>query len=98
MNTEILKKNIVIVPVIVAILSGTFASIRYVINLNNSVTDSKQEVIALNKKLVEQNEIIKKANQDISQIFGVIQMSKEIMEIMGSQISDLQWEVRDLTR
>jgi hypothetical protein len=25
-------------------------------------------------------------------------MSKEIMEIMGGQVSDLQWEVRDLSR
>ena len=40
----------------------------------------------------------KKVNQDISNIYGVIQMSKEIMEIMGGQVSDLQWEVRDLSR
>jgi hypothetical protein len=52
----------------------------------------------LQDKISNQNETIKKANQDISNIYGVIQMSKEIMEIMGGQVSDLQWEVRDLSR
>ena len=37
MNLEILKKNIVIVPVVIAILSGTVASVRYVLNLTNTI-------------------------------------------------------------
>jgi hypothetical protein len=50
------------------------------------------------KKINQQNEVIKKTNQDISNIYGVIETSKSIMEIMGGQLSDLEWEVRDLSR
>ena len=98
MNVDLLKKNVVVIPVVIAILSGTVASIRYVLNLTNTINDSKQEIITLHEKLDAANESIKIAHQDISNINGVIQMSKEIMEIMGGQVSDLEWEVRDLSR
>jgi hypothetical protein len=68
------------------------------LNLTNTINSNKQAIFILEDKLNKQNEVIKKVNQDISNIYGVIQMSKEIMEIMGGQVSDLQWEVRDLSR
>ena len=34
---EWVKKNIVIVPVVAAILAGTFTSVRYVINLTDTM-------------------------------------------------------------
>ncbi len=95
---EKLKSNIVVIPVVASIVVGSFTGIKYVLNLTNTINDNKQAIYVLQEQITQQNEVIKKTNQDISQIFGVIQMSKEIMEIMGSQISDLQWEVRDLTR
>ena len=66
--------------------------------MTNTINSNKEAILILEDKLNQQNEVIKKVNQDISNIYGVIQMSKEIMEIMGGQVSDLQWELRDLSR
>ena len=93
-----LKSNIVVIPVVASIVVGSFTGIKYVLNLTNTINSNKQAIFILEDKISNQNETIKKANQDISNIYGVIQMSKEIMEIMGGQVSDLQWEVRDLSR
>jgi hypothetical protein len=93
-----LKSNIVVIPVVASIVVGSFTGIKYVLNLTNTINSNKQAIYILQDKISNQNETIKKANQDISNIYGVIQMSKEIMEIMGGQVSDLQWEVRDLSR
>tara|TARA_R100000908_G_C3676257_1_gene96961 strand:- start:315 stop:614 length:300 start_codon:yes stop_codon:yes gene_type:complete len=93
-----LKSNIVVIPVVASIVVGSFTGIKYVLNLTNTINSNKQAIFILEEKINNQNETIKKANQDISNIYGVIQMSKEIMEIMGGQVSDLQWEVRDLSR
>ena len=93
-----LKSNIVVIPVVASIVVGSFTGIKYVLNLTNTINSNKQAIHILQEQIDKQNEVVKKVNQDISNIYGVIQMSKEIMEIMGSQISDLQWEVRDLTR
>jgi hypothetical protein len=93
-----LKSNIVVIPVVASIVVGSFTGIKYVLNLTNTINSNKQAIYILEDKISNQNETIKKANQDISNIYGVIQMSKEIMEIMGGQVSDLQWELRDLSR
>ena len=98
MNLEILKKNIVIVPVIIAILSGTIASVRYVLNLTNTINASKQELVDLRRDLNVERDRINKAKGDISNINGTINMSREIIEMMGQQLSDLSWDVKDLTR
>ena len=93
-----LKSNIVVIPVVASIVVGSFTGIKYVLNLTNTINSNKQAIFILEDKLNKQNEVIKKVNQDISNIYGVIQMSKEIMEIMGGQVSDLQWELRDFSR
>lgn len=93
-----LKSNIVVIPVVASIVVGSFTGIKYVLNLTNTINSNKQAIFILEDKINKQNEVVKKVNQDISNIYGVIQMSKEIMEIMGGQVSDLQWEVRDLSR
>ena len=93
-----LKSNIVVIPVVASIVVGSFTGIKYVLNLTNTINSNKEAIFILEDKLNKQNEVIKKVNQDISNIYGVIQMSKEIMEIMGGQVSYLQWEVRDLSR
>ena len=98
MNLEILKKNIVIIPVIIAILSGTIASVRYVLNLTNTINSSKQELVDLKRDLAVERDRINKAKGDISNINGTINMSREIIEMMGQQLSDLSWDVKDLTR
>ena len=98
MNFEILKKNIVIVPVIIAILSGTVASVRYVLNLTNTINASKQELVDLRRDLNVERDRINKAKGDISNINGTINMSREIIEMLGRQLNDLSWDVKDLSR
>ena len=93
-----LKSNIVVIPLVASIVVGSFTGIKYIVNLTSTINDNKQEIVLLHNRIDEANEKLKKAQEDISNIFGIIQMSKEIMEIMGSQVSDLQWEVRDLSR
>ena len=44
---ELFKKNIVMIPVVVSILVGTFTGIKYVINLTDTINSNKDEIIAL---------------------------------------------------
>ena len=40
---EWFKKNIVIVPVVAAIIAGTFTSVRYVLNLTDTITANQED-------------------------------------------------------
>ena len=98
MNLELLKKNIVVVPVIIAVLSGTVASVRYVLNLTNTINDNQQEMINLRRDLGVANDRIGTANSEIANIKGTIEISREIIEMMSRQLNDLSWDVKDLSR
>ena len=42
---EWFKKNIVIVPVVAAIIAGTFTSVRYVLSLTDTITANQETII-----------------------------------------------------
>ena len=46
---ECVKKNIVIVPVVAAILAGTFTSVRYVLSLTDTIEANKQTIVNLQR-------------------------------------------------
>ena len=49
---EWFKKNIVIVPVVGAILAGTFTSVRYVLNLTDTISANQETIIKLEEKVL----------------------------------------------
>ena len=51
MVVDLLKKNIVMVPVVASLLVGTFTGVRYVVNLTDSINSSEQEIINLQRDL-----------------------------------------------
>ena len=42
---DLLKKNIVMVPIVASVIVGTFTGVRYVVNLTDSINGSEQEII-----------------------------------------------------
>ena len=46
---DLLKKNIVIVPVIISIIVGTFTGVRYIVNLTETINKNKAEIIIINE-------------------------------------------------
>ena len=46
--SELLKKNIVMIPVVVSILVGTFTGIRHVVSLTETINANKKAIIIVN--------------------------------------------------
>ena len=44
---DLLKKNIVMVPVVASVLVGTFTGVRYIVNLTDTINSNQQEIISL---------------------------------------------------
>ena len=41
---DLLKKNIVMVPVVASVLVGTFTGVKYVVNLTDTINANKAEI------------------------------------------------------
>ena len=47
---DLLKKNIVMVPVVASVLVGTFTGVRYIVNLTDTINSNQQEIVDLKKR------------------------------------------------
>jgi len=45
---DLLKKNIVIVPVVASVIVGTFTGVRYIVSLTETINKNKAEIAIIN--------------------------------------------------
>ena len=45
---DLLKKNIVIVPVVASVIVGTFTGVRYIVSLTETINKNKAEIAVIN--------------------------------------------------
>jgi hypothetical protein len=48
--TDILKKNFVMIPVVVSIVVGSFTGVRYIVSLTETINKNKSAIIIINEK------------------------------------------------
>jgi|TARA_Y100001949_G_C15926352_1_gene303605 hypothetical protein len=103
------SKLIVIVPIVVSILAATFGSIKYIINLTETIEKNSTQVILLNKDI---NQIFDKYAQDkeefTREMFSVnarvtegaayYRALEEILRKTTDAVREQQWDIKDLQR
>ena len=95
---EWLKKNIVIVPVVAAIIAGTFTSVRYVLSLTDTITANSQTII----KLEEKNTIAEANIYDLKTRLATAEATWTMAENLYRQLADSvrenSYDLKDLAR
>ena len=106
-----LQKNklIVIVPIVVTILAATFGSIRYIINLTDTIEANNQQVILLNKDIQiifdkyaqDKEEFTREmfnVNARVTEVNAYFRALEEILRKTTDSVRDQQWDIKDLQR
>ena len=95
---EWFKKNIVIVPVVAAIIAGTFTSVRYVLNLSDTITANQETIL----KLEEKNKIAVADIYDLKTRLAAAEATWTMAENLYRQLSDVvrdhTYDLKDLAR
>ena len=87
---EWFKKNIVIVPVVAAIIAGTFTSVRYVLSLTDTITANQETIL----KLEEKNKVAVADIYDLKTRLAAAEATWTMAENLYRQLADT---VRDHT-
>ena len=103
---ELFKKNIVMIPVVVSILVGTFTGIKYIINLTDTINSNKNEIIALQDVEIENLKrdlaVVQEANTDLKQRLGraeaTWEMAENLYRELAEKVRDMSWDIKDLNR
>ena len=75
---DLLKKNIVMVPIVASVLVGTFTGVRYVVNLTDTINASEQEIINLQRDLKQVQKNISEINTRLSSDEATWQMAEHL--------------------
>ena len=95
---DLLKKNIVMVPVVASLLVGTFTGVRYVVNLTDSINSSEQEIINLQRDLKQAQKNISEINTRLSSAEATWQMAENLYRQLADQVRENSYDIKDLSR
>ena len=95
---DLLKKNIVMVPVVASLVVGTFTGVRYVVNLTDSINGSDQEIINLQRDLKQAQKNIAEINTRLSSAEATWQMAENLYRQLADQVREHDYDIKDLSR
>ena len=93
-----LKKNIVIVPVVGAILAGTFTSVRYVLTMTDTIQVNKEILTQVTKDLELQKEVLNDVKNRLARAEATWDMAENIFQQLADQVRQHEYDIKDLNR
>jgi|TARA_R100001163_G_scaffold19475_1_gene17117 hypothetical protein len=95
---DYLKKNIVIIPVIGAILAGTVTSVRYVFTMTDTISVNKEILQQVTQDLKLQQEVLNDVKNRLSRAEATWDMAENIFQQLADQVRQHEYDIKDLTR
>ena len=95
---DLLKKNIVMVPIVASVLVGTFTGVRYVVNLTDSINSSEQQIVNLERDLKQAQKNINEINTRLSSAEATWQMAENLYRQLADQVRENSYDIKDLSR
>ena len=95
---DLLKKNIVMVPVVASVLVGTFTGVRYIVNLTDTINSNQQEIISLQRDLNQLSKNITDINTRLSSAEATWQMAENLYRQLADQVREHDYDIKDLNR
>ena len=103
---DLLKKNIVMVPVVASVLVGTFTGVKYVVNLTDTINANQAEIEKLQTMSIENiNRDMKVLTDNVNTVIakleraeGTWEMAENLYEVLADKVRQLEYDVKDLIR
>ena len=95
---DLFKKNIVMVPVVASLVVGTFTGVRYVVNLTDSINQSEQDIINLQRDLKQAQKNINDINTRLSSAEATWQMAEKLYRQLADTVREHDYDIKDLNR
>ena len=93
-----LKKNIVIVPVVGAILAGTVTSVRYVFTMTDTIQVNKEILQTVTQDLEIQKEVLSDIKNRLPRAEATWDTAENIFQQLADQVRQHEYDIKDLNR
>ncbi len=95
---DLLKKNIVMVPIVASVLVGTFTGVRYVVNLTDTINSNQQQIVDLKRDLEQAKKNITNINTRLSSAEATWTMAENLYRQLADQVREHSYDIKDLNR
>ena len=95
---DLLKKNIVMVPVVASVLVGTFTGVRYIVNLTDTINSNQLAITNLQRDLKQAEKNITNINTRLSSAEATWQMAENLYRQLADQVREHDYDIKDLNR
>ena len=101
---DLLKKNIVMVPVVASVLVGTFTGVKYIVNLTDTINGNKAQIekiqsvdlVNITRDMAVLTEKTNTILQKLERAEGTWEMAENLYELLANRVNDLEWDIKDL--
>ena len=95
---SLVKSNIVVIPIVIAIIGATFSTLSYVINLTETVESNRVQI----EKLIVEKENLAKDIKDMqnkqAELSAAYRMGEDLYRILADQVREQAYDIKDLNR
>ena len=95
---DLLKKNIVMVPIVASLVVGTFTGVRYIVNLTDTIDSNEQRLTNLERDLNQLSKNITDINTRLSSAEATWQMAENLYRQLADQVREHDYDIKDLNR
>ena len=95
---DLLKKNIVMVPVVASVLVGTFTGVRYIVNLTDTINSNQQDIINITRDLTTAQEKLSDQNTRLTSAESTWQMAENLYRQLADEVREHSYDIKDLNR
>ena len=94
---DLLKKNVVMIPVIASVLVGTFTGVKYIVSLTETINKNKSAITIINDKdLKNQIEYIARIQENQNHLLLNIEKNKGNTIVTDDEMDRLEEKIRQL--
>ena len=95
---DLLKKNIVMVPIVASLVVGTFTGVRYIVNLTDTIDSNEQRLTNIERDLTQLSKNITDINTRLSSAEATWQMAENLYRQLADQVREHDYDIKDLNR
>ena len=94
---DLLKKNIVMIPVVVSLLVGTFTGVKYIVSLTETINKNKAEITIINDKhLKNQIGYIARIQENQSHLLLNIETNKGNTIVTNDKLKTMEEKIKQI--
>ena len=103
---DLLKKNIVMIPVVASVLVGTFTGVKYIVNLTDTINANQAQIEKLQTMSIENiNRDMQMLTDNINTVIakleraeGTWEMAENLYEVLADKVRQMEYDIKDLNR